>query len=118
MEKYNKVAEEEGNSGVIEIDGKKYNSIENYLAGKVATDQADEEVIKKLEVALHDALNGRKTFNINELKAEIEKYGGTVKGIKPAQKIPVSYQFPVTVTLDNIKFAVENNRKLLEDRRN
>ena len=34
VEKYNKVAEEEGNSGVIEIDGKKYNSIEDYLEGK------------------------------------------------------------------------------------
>ena len=31
VEKYNKVAEEEGNSGVIEIDGKKYNSIEDYI---------------------------------------------------------------------------------------
>ena len=30
VNKYNKVAEEEGNSGVIEIDGKKYNSIEDY----------------------------------------------------------------------------------------
>ena len=35
VDKYNKVAEEEGNSGVIEIDGKKYNSIEEYMAGKV-----------------------------------------------------------------------------------
>ena len=34
MDKYNKVAEEEGNSGVIEINGKKYNSIEDYMAGK------------------------------------------------------------------------------------
>ena len=34
VDKYNKVAEEEGNSGVIEIDGKKYNSIEEYMAGK------------------------------------------------------------------------------------
>ena len=34
VDKYNKVAEEEGNSGVIEIDGKKYNSIEDYMAGK------------------------------------------------------------------------------------
>ena len=31
VDKYNKVAEEEGNSGVIEIDGKKYNSIEDYI---------------------------------------------------------------------------------------
>ena len=34
VDKYNKVAEEEGNSGVIEIDGKKYASIEDYLAQK------------------------------------------------------------------------------------
>ena len=34
VDKYNRVAEEEGNSGVIEIDGKKYNSIEDYMAGK------------------------------------------------------------------------------------
>ena len=34
VDKYNKVAEEEGNSGVIEINGKKYNSIEDYMAGK------------------------------------------------------------------------------------
>ncbi len=34
VEKYNKVAAEEGNSGVIEIDGKKYASIEDYLAQK------------------------------------------------------------------------------------
>ena len=34
VDKYNKVAEEEGNSGVIEIDGKKYNSIEDYQAKK------------------------------------------------------------------------------------
>ena len=31
VDQYNKVAEEEGNSGVIEIDGKKYNSIEDYI---------------------------------------------------------------------------------------
>ena len=31
VDKYNKVAEEEGNSGVIEIDGKKYNSIDDYI---------------------------------------------------------------------------------------
>ena len=34
VDKYNKVAEEEGNSEVIEIDGKKYNSIEDYQAKK------------------------------------------------------------------------------------
>ena len=34
VDKYNKVAEEEGNSGVIEIDGKKYNSIEDYMKEK------------------------------------------------------------------------------------
>ena len=33
VDKYNKVAEEEGNNGAIEIDGKKYNSIEEYMAG-------------------------------------------------------------------------------------
>ena len=34
VDKYNKVAEEEGNSGVIEINGKKYASAEDYLAKK------------------------------------------------------------------------------------
>ena len=34
VDKYNKVAEEEGNSGVIEINGKKYASIEDYQAKK------------------------------------------------------------------------------------
>ena len=34
VNKYKTVAEEEGNSGVIEIDGKKYASIEDYLAQK------------------------------------------------------------------------------------
>lgn len=33
VEKYNKVAEEEGNGGTIEIDGKKYASIEDYMEG-------------------------------------------------------------------------------------
>ena len=32
-ERYNKVAEEEGNGGTIEIDGKKYASIEDYMEG-------------------------------------------------------------------------------------
>ena len=34
VNKYKTASEEEGNSGVIEIDGKKYNSIEDYMAGK------------------------------------------------------------------------------------
>ena len=33
VEKYNKVAEEEGNGGTIEVDGKKYASIEDYMEG-------------------------------------------------------------------------------------
>ena len=34
VNKYKTASEEEGNSGVIEINGKKYNSIEDYMAGK------------------------------------------------------------------------------------
>ena len=100
----------------IQKDMKQINNLENWI--DEATGQADKNITKKLEEAINNALNGRETFNINELKAEIEKYNGTVKGIKPAEKIPAVYQFPVTVTLDNTKFAVENNRKLLENRRN
>ena len=37
-DKYNKVAEEEGNSGTIEIGGKKYNSIEDYIKKNGATE--------------------------------------------------------------------------------
>ena len=34
VNKYKTASEEEGNNGVIEINGKKYNSIEDYMAGK------------------------------------------------------------------------------------
>ena len=34
VDKYKTASEEEGKNGVIEIDGKKYNSIEDYMAGK------------------------------------------------------------------------------------
>ena len=34
VNKYKTASEEEANGGVIEIDGKKYNSIEDYMAGK------------------------------------------------------------------------------------
>lgn len=110
-----KNAQDKANESV-QKDMEQINTLENWI--DKATGQTSEKATKKLELAISNALNGRATFNINELKAEIEKYDGTVKGIKPAEKIPVAYQFPVTVTLDNTKFAVENNRQLLENRRN
>lgn len=43
------------------------------------------------------------------MKVEVEKYKGTVKGVKPVDLVPTICQFPVTVTLGQTKFAVENN---------
>ena len=88
VDKYNKVAEEEGNSGVIEIDGKKYNSIEDYMAGKEK---------------LPDIKAGeRATANSNYKGATIPK-GFTVSGIKSEQTIEgglVIYDIPKDTTVD------------------
>ena len=88
VDKYNKVAEEEGNSGLIEIDGKKYNSIENYMAGKEK---------------LPDIKAGeRATENSNYNGVTIPK-GFTVSGISTEQKVDnglVIYDIPEGTTPD------------------
>ena len=88
VDKYNKVAEEEGNSGVIEIDGKKYNSIEEYMAGKEK---------------LPDIKAGeRATANSNYKGAVIPK-GFTVSGISTEQDVDnglVIYDIPEGTTPD------------------
>lgn len=76
----------------------------NELIGQ--NEDSDTAIIERI---IKNALNGRKTFNINELKVEVEKYKGTVKGVKPVDIVPTICQFPVTVTLGQTKFAVENN---------
>ena len=88
VDKYNKVAEEEGNSGLIEIDGKKYNSIEDYMAGKEK---------------LPDIKAGeRATENSNYNGVTIPK-GFTVSGISTEQKVDnglVIYDIPEGTTPD------------------
>ncbi len=88
VDKYNKVAEEEGNSGLIEIDGKKYNSIEDYMAGKEK---------------LPDIKAGeRATENSNYNGVTIPK-GFTVSGISTEQKVDnglVIYDIPEGTTAD------------------
>ena len=88
VDKYNKVAEEEGNSGVIEIDEKKYNSIEEYMAGKEK---------------LPDIKAGeRATENSNYNGVTIPK-GFTVSGISTEQKVDnglVIYDIPEGTTPD------------------
>ena len=88
VDKYNTVAEEEGNSGVIEIDGKKYNSIEDYMAG--------EEKIPDIKAG------ERATANSNYNGAVIPK-GFTVSGISTEQKVDnglVIYDIPEGITPD------------------
>ena len=88
VDKYNKVAEEEGNSGVIEINGKKYNSIEDHMAGK--------EKLPDVEAGV------RAETNSNYKGATIPK-GFTVSGIKSEQTIEgglVIYDIPKDTTVD------------------
>ena len=88
VNKYKTASEEEGNNGVIEIDGKKYNSIEDYMAGK--------EKLPDVEAGV------RAETNSNYKGATIPK-GFTVSGIKSEQSIDdglVIYDIPEGTTVD------------------
>ena len=86
--KYKTASEEESKGGVIEIDGKKYNSIEDYMAGKEK---------------LPDIKTGeRATANSNYKGAVIPK-GFTVSGISTEQDVDnglVIYDIPEGTTPD------------------
>ena len=86
--KYKTASEEESKGGVIEIDGKKYNSIEDYMAGKEK---------------LPDIKAGeRATANSNYKGAVIPK-GFTVSGISTEQDVDnglVIYDIPEGTTAD------------------
>ena len=86
--KYKTASEEESKGGVIEIDGKKYNSIEDYMAGKEK---------------LPDIKAGeRATANSNYKGAVIPK-GFTVSGISTEQDVDnglVIYDIPEGPTAD------------------
>ena len=88
VNKYKTASEEEANGGVIEIDGKKYNSIEDYMAGKEK---------------LPDIKAGeRATANSNYKGAVIPK-GFTVSGISTEQDVDnglVIYDIPEGTTAD------------------
>ena len=88
VNKYKTASEEEANGGVIEIDGKKYNSIEDYMAGKEK---------------LPDIKAGeRATANSNYKGAVIPK-GFTVSGISTEQDVDnglVIYDIPEGTTPD------------------
>ena len=88
VDKYKTASEEEANGGVIEIDGKKYNSIEDYMAGKEK---------------LPDIKAGeRATANSNYKGAVIPK-GFTVSGISTEQDVDnglVIYDIPEGTTPD------------------
>ena len=88
VDKYNKVAEEEGNSGVIEIDGKKYNSIEEYMAGKEK---------------LPDIKAGERATENSNYKGTVIPKGFTVSGISTEQSVDnglVIYDIPEGTTPD------------------
>ena len=88
VNKYKIASEEEGNNGVIEIDGKKYNSIEDYMAGK--------EKLPDVEAGV------RAETNSNYKGATIPK-GFSVSGIKSEQTIEgglVIYDIPKDTTVD------------------
>ena len=88
VNKYKTATEEETNGGVIEINGKKYNSIEDYMAGKEK---------------LPDIKAGeRATENSNYNGVTIPK-GFTVSGISTEQKVDnglVIYDIPEGTTPD------------------
>ena len=85
-DKYKTASEEEANGGVIEIDGKKYNSIEDYMAGKLPDIKAGERASK----------------NSNYNGVTIPK-GFTVSGISTEQNVDnglVIYDIPEGTTPD------------------
>ena len=91
--KYKTASEEEGNSEVIEIDGKKYNSIEDYMKEKEGEKEEKLPDIKAGE---------RATANSNYKGAVIPK-GFTVSGISTEQDVDnglVIYDIPEGTTAD------------------
>ncbi len=93
VNKYKTASEEESNSGVIEIDGKKYNSIEDYMKEKEGEKEEKLPDIKAGE---------RATANSNYKGAVIPK-GFTVSGISTEQKVDnglVIYDIPEGITPD------------------
>ena len=88
VDKYNKAAEEEGNSGLIEIAGKKYNSIEDYMTGKEK---------------LPDIKAGERATKNSNYKGAIIPKGFTVSGISTEQNVDkglVIYDIPEGTTPD------------------
>ena len=93
VNKYKTASEEEGNNGVIEIDGKKYNSIEDYMKEKEGEKEEKLPDIKAGE---------RATENSNYNGVTIPK-GFTVSGISTEQKVDnglVIYDIPEGTTPD------------------
>ena len=93
VDKYKTATEEETNGGVIEIDGKKYNSIEDYMKEKEGEKEEKLPDIKAGE---------RATANSNYNGAVIPK-GFTVSGISTEQKVDnglVIYDIPEGITPD------------------
>ena len=93
VNKYKTASEEESKGGVIEIDGKKYNSIEDYMKEKEGEKEEKLPDIKAGE---------RATANSNYNGAVIPK-GFTVSGISTEQKVDnglVIYDIPEGTTPD------------------
>ena len=93
VDKYKTASEEEGKNGVIEIDGKKYNSIEDYMKEKEGEKEEKLPDIKAGE---------RATANSNYKGAVIPK-GFTVSGISTEQEVDnglVIYDIPEGTTPD------------------
>ena len=91
--KYKTASEEEGNSGVIEIDGKKYNSIEDYMKEKEG----------EKEEKLPDIKAGERATENSNYKGAVIPKGFTVSGISTEQDVDnglVIYDIPEGTTAD------------------
>ena len=79
---YNKVAEKEGNGGTIEIDGKKYNSIEDYIKKNGTTEDEDlPDIAAGVRADKDSNYNGvtiPKGFTVSGIKDEQNKDNGLV----------------------------------------
>ena len=88
VNKYKTATEEETNGGVIEINGKKYNSIEDYMAGKEK---------------LPDIKAGERATENSNYKGAVIPKGFTVSGISTEQNVDnglVIYDIPKGTTPD------------------
>ena len=93
VNKYKTASEEEGNNGVIEIDGKKYNSIEDYMKEKEG----------EKEEKLPDIKAGERAIENSNYKGAVIPKGFTVSGISTEQKVDnglVIYDIPEGTTPD------------------